>query len=52
MPKLVMMPPLDELKIQFAKRLQADLPAYQVVVPETLDEARRELADADPSIGR
>lgn len=51
MPKLVMMPPLDELKIQFAARLPADLPEYDVVVPETLEAARRELADADAAYG-
>ena len=51
MPKLVMMPPLDELKIEFAKRLPADLPEYQVVVPETVEEARREIGDADAAYG-
>jgi phosphoglycerate dehydrogenase-like enzyme len=51
MPKLVMMPPLDELKREFARRLPSDLPQYQVVAPETEDEARRELADADAAYG-
>jgi phosphoglycerate dehydrogenase-like enzyme len=51
MPKMVFMPPLDELKIEFAKRLPADLPQYEVVAPETLDEARRELGDADAAYG-
>jgi len=51
MPKLVMMPPLDELKRSFATRLPTDLPAYQVVAPETLDEARREIGDADAAYG-
>ena len=51
MPKLVVMPPLDELKREFARRLPADLPEFQVVAPETEDEARRELADADAAYG-
>jgi phosphoglycerate dehydrogenase-like enzyme len=51
MPKLVVMPPLDDLKRSFAARLPTDLPEYQVVAPETEDEARRELADADAAYG-
>ena len=51
MPKLVVMPPLDELKRRFAERLPADLPRFRVVAPETEDQARRELADADAAFG-
>jgi phosphoglycerate dehydrogenase-like enzyme len=51
MPKMVMMPPLDELKRQFAVRLPKDLPEYTVVAPETLDEARTEIGDADAAYG-
>jgi phosphoglycerate dehydrogenase-like enzyme len=51
MPKLVVMPPLDDLKRSFAERLPADLPAYTVVAPETEDEARREIGDADAAFG-
>jgi phosphoglycerate dehydrogenase-like enzyme len=51
MPKLVMMPPLDDLKIEFAKRLPADLPQYTVVAPETEEEARKEIGDADAAYG-
>lgn len=51
MPKMVFMPPLDELKRQFSARLPNDVPGYEVVVPETLDEARREIADADAAYG-
>src|SRR5688572_22056050 len=51
MPKLVVMPPLDELKREFARHLPADLPEYQVVMPETEDEARREIGDADAAYG-
>jgi phosphoglycerate dehydrogenase-like enzyme len=51
MPKLVFMPPLDDLKRSFAERLSRDLPEYRVVAPETEDEARPELADADAAYG-
>jgi phosphoglycerate dehydrogenase-like enzyme len=51
MSKLVVMPPLDDLKRQFARRLPADLPQLRVVAPETEDEARRELPDADAAFG-
>src|SRR5687768_11435310 len=51
MPKLVMMPPLDELKRQFGPRLAAELPEYQVVMAETEEEARREIGDADAAYG-
>ena len=51
MPKLVMMPPLDELQREFAVRLANDLPEYEVVAPETDEEARREIADADAAYG-
>ena len=51
MPKLVVMPPLDDLKRRFAQRLPADLPQFRVVAPETEDEARRELPDADAAYG-
>ena len=51
MPKMVVMPPQDELKREFAVRLAADLPQYQVVAPETEEEARREIGDADAAYG-
>ena len=51
MPKLVVMPPLDDLKRSFAPRLAADLPEYRVVMPETDEEARREIIDADAAYG-
>src|SRR5262249_56251 len=51
MPKLVVMPPLDELHRSFARRLPVDLPDYQVVAAETEDQARAELADADAAFG-
>ena len=51
MVKFVMMPPQDELQRQWARRLEQTLPQYQVVVPETDDDARRELVDADAAYG-
>jgi phosphoglycerate dehydrogenase-like enzyme len=51
MPKIVFMPPLDELKVQFAERLAVDLPEYQVVAPDTDEAAVRELPDADAAFG-
>ncbi|MBV9170447.1 MAG: D-2-hydroxyacid dehydrogenase [Chloroflexi bacterium] len=49
--KLVVMPPQDDLKRSFARRLGADLPAYDVVAPEDLEAAQRQLADADAAFG-
>ena len=49
--KLVMMPPLDDLKREFAPRLEANLPEYRVAVPETDEEALREIVDADAAYG-
>ncbi|MGI9149491.1 MAG: D-2-hydroxyacid dehydrogenase [Chloroflexota bacterium] len=51
MPKLIVMPPLDELHRGFAARLAEDLPGLQVVAPETLVEAGRELENADAAFG-
>ncbi|MCZ6875873.1 MAG: D-2-hydroxyacid dehydrogenase [bacterium] len=49
--KFVMMPPQDELQRQWARRLEQSVPQYRVVVPDTDDEARRELVDADAAYG-
>lgn len=49
--KLVMMPPQNELQQQWAQRLEQVLPQYRVVLPQTDDEARRELVDADAAYG-
>jgi len=49
--KLVIMPPQDELTRQWARRLEQTLPQYQVAVPQTDEEAHRELADADAAYG-
>ncbi len=52
MPKLVMMPPQDDETRQWAKDLAKQVPAYQVVVPETDEEARQEIVDAEAAFGR
>jgi phosphoglycerate dehydrogenase-like enzyme len=49
--KFVMMPPQNDLKRQWAPRLETSLPQYRVVVPETDEEARREIVDADAAYG-
>lgn len=49
--KLVMMPPQDALQPQWARRLEQLLPQYRVAVPQTDEEARRELVDADAASG-
>jgi phosphoglycerate dehydrogenase-like enzyme len=51
MPKFLMMPPQTERSRQWAERLQAALPQYQVVVAEDEAAARRELPDADAAFG-
>lgn len=49
--KLVMMPPQDDLRREWAKRLEDMLPQYRVVAPETDADARREIADAEAAYG-
>jgi phosphoglycerate dehydrogenase-like enzyme len=49
--KFVMLPPQDDLKRHWAERLAQDLPQYRVVAPESDDEARREIVDADAAYG-
>ena len=51
MPKFVMMPPLDEQRREWARRLADTLPEYEVVAPETDAAARWELAEADAAFG-
>lgn len=51
MPKLVMMPPQRPLNWQWAERLEEALPDYVIALPETGDDARRELVDADAVFG-
>ncbi len=49
--KLVLMPPHDELVRRYAARLPQELPGYNVVMPATAEDARRELPDADAAYG-
>ncbi len=49
--KFVFMPPLDDLRREFTKRMSDSFPDYNFVAPETDDEAVREIADADAAYG-
>lgn len=51
MPKLVMMPPQSEKTVRWASRLSAELPEFLVTLPETDEEAKVELTDADAAFG-
>ena len=51
MPKFIMMPPLSDERRKWAKRLADELPQYQVVAPESDEEARHEIVDADAAFG-
>ena len=51
MPKLVMMPPQGGRTREWARRLRAARPEYDVALPETDEEARAEIADADAAFG-
>ncbi|MGE3536852.1 MAG: D-2-hydroxyacid dehydrogenase [Candidatus Tectimicrobiota bacterium] len=51
MPKFLMLPPQNELQRQWALRLAQLLPQYRVVLPETEDDVRREIVDADAAYG-
>ena len=51
MPKLIIMPPQDAELHNWAERLQTELPAYTVVLPETDEAVNEHLADADAVYG-
>ena len=51
MPKIVFMPPQDDLKQWFARRLADTMAEYEVVSPATDAEAAREVVDADAAFG-
>ena len=51
MPKFVFMPPQDDLKAMFAARLADTVPEYDVVSPETDEEAVEAIRDADAAFG-
>jgi phosphoglycerate dehydrogenase-like enzyme len=48
---LVMLPPQDDQTREWARRLADMLPEYRVLVPETEDDARRDIAEADAGYG-
>lgn len=49
--KFIMLPPQNDLRRDWAKRLQAALTEYQIVVPESEADARREIVEADAAYG-
>ena len=49
--KLVIMPPFDDLKRSWAKRMQQMLPEFQVVCADSGVEAHQEIGDADAVFG-
>jgi phosphoglycerate dehydrogenase-like enzyme len=51
MPKFVFLPPQNEITRDWAATLAQRLPAFNVVVAETPDEARQQIVDADAAFG-
>ncbi len=51
MPKMVMMPPQNNKTVRWADKLAKELPAYQVSLPETDEEATQAIVDADAAFG-
>ena len=51
MAKYVILPPLDDMRREFARRLADTVPELDVVAPETDEEAAEELKDADGAYG-
>ena len=51
MAKYVILPPLDDMRREFARRLADTIPGLDVVAPETDEEAGEELKDADGAYG-
>jgi phosphoglycerate dehydrogenase-like enzyme len=49
--KYVILPPLDDMRREFARRLADTVPELDVVAPETDEEAAKELKDADGAYG-
>ena len=50
--KFVFLPPQDEVRRSWGKRLEAELPNYRIVTAETDADARREIVDADGAYGQ
>ena len=51
MPKMVFMPPQDDLRRSFAARIADSLAEYDVAAPETDEEALEAIRDADAAFG-
>ena len=51
MPKFLFLPPQNELTRLFAVRMADTFPEFTVVAPESQDELRREIVDADAGYG-
>ena len=51
MPKLVFLPPQRDFTRGWAAAVAEQVPELRVVVPEDMDAARREIADADAAFG-
>ncbi|MAF09194.1 hydroxyacid dehydrogenase [Candidatus Poribacteria bacterium] len=51
MPKLVMMPPQGGRAREWSRRLREMCPEYGIALPETDEDARREITDADAAFG-
>ena len=51
MPKFLILPPIDSLRIEFAERLRVDMPGLDVVLVEEEADIAREIKDADAAYG-
>ncbi len=51
MPKYVILPPLDDLRREFARRMADTMPEFDVVAPETDEEVIEQIKDADGAYG-
>src|SRR5688572_18321404 len=49
--KMVFVPPQRDKVREWARRLAEQVPESRVVVPESMEEAEREIADADAAYG-
>ena len=49
--KLLMMPPCTRSLHEWAKKIRQQLPMYNIVMPDTMQLARTELATADAVFG-
>jgi len=51
MPKFVFTPPIDDLRLEWARRLGDTMAEYDVVVASTDEDLKREIPDADAAFG-